>query len=104
MLKSKGLVVHNDTAAADFLSNINFYRFKIYLRPYYDIASKTYPRGATFDNGVEIYRFDEEIRKILFSIISKIEIKLRTKLDQTITSYTNLITIEIQPALAIAEA
>lgn len=88
MLSRKGLTIEDEKIAIEFLSNINFYRFKIYLHPFYDTSSKTYIKSSKFDSGIEIYRFDEELRKILFSIISKIEVKLRSRLDQVITSHT----------------
>ena len=88
MLINKGLIVTDTTAARIFLENINYYRFKIYLRPFYNDSTKNYHPNSCFNNGVDLYRFDEDLRNLLFSIISKLEIKLRTRLDQKITSFT----------------
>jgi abortive infection bacteriophage resistance protein len=88
-MQNKGLTINNINDAENLLKNINYYRFKIYLFPYLNSTSNLYHQGHSFEDGVQLYRFDEELRGILFSIIGKIEIKLRTRLDQTITSHTN---------------
>ena len=87
-LENHGLTVGNRPEAEKFLSDINYYRFKIYLRPYLNLANNQFHAGATFQNGIELYRFDDELRDILFSLIGRIEIKLRSKLDQVVTSHT----------------
>ena len=88
-LKSQNLTVLDEPNANIVLSKINYFRFKIYLRPFLDITTKQFRVNRTFEDAYEIYSFDEELKNILFSIISQIEINLRTKLDQYITAYTN---------------
>ena len=88
-LKSQNLTVLDEPKANIVLSKINYFRFKIYLRPFLDITTKQFRVNSTFEDAYEIYSFDEELKNILFSIISQIEINLRTKLDQYITAYTN---------------
>ena len=88
-LKSKQLTIHNESEAENFLKNVNYYRFKIYLRPFLDLSTKTYLPSSSFESALKLYRFDDFLRDQLFSIIGRIEIKLRSKLDQTITNYTN---------------
>ena len=88
-LKSQNLTVLDEPKANIVLSKINYFRFKIYLRPFLDITTKQFRVNRTFEDAYEIYSFDEELKNILFSIISQIEINLRTKLDQYITAYTN---------------
>lgn len=87
-LQAKGLTVTDPNQAQSTLENINYFRFKIYLWPFYDEVNSCYEAGSTFEHGVEIYRFDEELRNFLFSIIGRIEIKLRTKVDQVVTAHT----------------
>ena len=88
-LKSQNLIILDESKASELLSKINYFRFKIYLRPFLDITTKQFRVNRTFEDSYEIYSFDEELKNILFSIISQIEINLRTKLDQYITAYTN---------------
>ncbi|GAA78396.1 Abi family protein [Pseudoalteromonas sp. BSi20495] len=88
-MKTKGLTVGDEQSAQKFLENVNYYRFKIYLWPFLDATLSSYVPHSTFEQGVELYRFDEELRNFIFTIICKIEIKLRSKLDQVVASYSN---------------
>ena len=88
-LKSQNLIISDETKANKILSKINYFRFKIYLRPFLDITTKQFRVNSTFEDAYQLYSFDEELKNILFSIINQIEINLRTKLDQYITAYTN---------------
>lgn len=89
-LQSKNLIVQNVQDAVEVLSNINYYKFKIYLHPFLDpTVPKKYITGTKFEDALELYRFDDKLRDILFSIIGRIEIKLKTKLDKAISSFTN---------------
>lgn len=89
-LQSKNLIVQNVQDAEEVLSNINYYKFKIYLHPFLDpTIPKKYITGTKFEDALELYRFDDKLRDTLFSIIGRIEIKLKTKLDKAISSFTN---------------
>ncbi|OCL91223.1 Abi family protein [Aliarcobacter thereius] len=88
-LKSQNLKIVNEQFAEKILSKINYFRFKIYLKPFLETTTKQFKANSTFENAYELYSFDEDLKSILFSIIGQIEINLRTKLDQYITSHTN---------------
>jgi len=91
-LKSKHLTFLNESEAERILSQISYYHFKIYLHPLLDPASrdgKYYRKGEFFEYGLELYRFDETLRAYLFSVIARLEVKLRSRLDHTLSSYTN---------------
>ncbi len=87
-MRAKGLTVNDELKAINFLESVNYYRFKIYLWPFLDQSLDSYHQGASFEKGVELYRFDEGLRNLLFLCISRIEIKLRSKLDQVVSSHT----------------
>lgn len=38
---------------------------------------------------MELYRFDEKLRALLFAVIARIEVKLRSRLDHTLSSLSN---------------
>ncbi len=62
----------------------------MYLHSFLDpTLPKQYYVGAKFEDALELYRFDDKLRDILFSIIGRIEIKLKTKLDRKISSFIN---------------
>lgn len=87
-IENQGLTIQDKVMAESLLSDINYYRFKIYLKPFFNQADNQFHAGTTFENGVELYRFDDELRDILFSFIGRVEIKLRSKLDQVVTCQT----------------
>lgn len=87
-MQAKGLTVTNEPAAEQFLENVNYYRFKVYLWPFLDAAQTGYVQPSNFEQGIELYRFDEELRNFLLSVICRIEIKLRSKLDQVVASHS----------------
>jgi abortive infection bacteriophage resistance protein len=91
-LKSKQLEFLDEAEAVNTLSQISYYHFKIYLHPLLDPASpggKHYRRHEYFEYGVELYRFDEKLRALLFGVIARLEVKLRSRLDHALSGYTN---------------
>ncbi|MCS3430689.1 Abi family protein [Klebsiella sp. BIGb0407] len=91
-LKLKKLGFHDEDEAENILSQISYYRFKIYLHPLLDVESrdgKLYRKDEYFEYGLELYRFDEKLRVLLFGIIARLEIKLRSRLDHTLSSCRN---------------
>ncbi|HDZ8843153.1 TPA: Abi family protein [Aeromonas dhakensis] len=88
-LQRKGLKFQNLATAERFLETVNYYRFKVYLHPYLLSCGKLFKSNSYFEDGVQLYRFDEEIRVYLLKLICRIEVKLRTRLDQVITNAQN---------------
>ena len=79
-LKTDGLSVNDENFAEDFLSNVSYFRFNAYLRPFEDVnGSIRFKPNATFDKAVALYLFDAELRNLLFSAIQLVEISLRSK-------------------------
>jgi len=87
-LKEKNLKIDNISNAIKILEDINYFRFKSYLRPFFNKDCTKYNDNSEFSNAYELYKFDTQLRNELFLIISRIEIKLRSKLDQVVTTYT----------------
>ena len=90
-LKNKKLIFRNEIAAEKLLSQISYYHFKIYLHSMLDLSGdnkKHYRTDSYFESGVELYRFDEELRILMFKAIAKIEIKLRSRLDHFVAQTT----------------
>lgn len=87
-LIDRGMGVEDEAQASEFLTTINYYRFKVYFRPFLDLENNTFKEGSSFNKAVQLYRFDDELRDLLFSIIGRLEVKLRTRLDQVVTAHT----------------
>lgn len=76
ILRSRGLTINDEAQARDFLLHNNYYRISGYsltLRKN-DIFSKS----ATFQNIVDIYHFDHELRHILLQYLEVIEVQMKS--------------------------
>ena len=76
ILKSRGLNIPDETAAKQFLYQNNYYRvsgYSLTLRKH-DVFAKS----ATFQNIVDIYDFDHELRHILLKYIEIIEVAVKS--------------------------
>lgn len=86
LLKSRGLTVANMDKAREILLDIGYYRLGFYLFPfeksYPDLRDRTheYIDGATFEDAVNLYYFDFDLRLLLMRYLSRIEIAFRTSL------------------------
>ncbi|WP_289058689.1 Abi family protein [uncultured Flavobacterium sp.] len=81
LLKHRGMLFRNEADAPHFLENISYYRLKGYWwdlqtdRNTHNLHANTY-----FEDIIERYNFDRQLRLILFDAIERIEIALRTKM------------------------
>lgn len=76
ILKSRGLTIPDEEKARDFLIRNNYYRvsgYSLTLRSH-DIF---FP-SANFQNIIDIYEFDHEMRHILLNYINKIEVTVKS--------------------------
>lgn len=81
LLKNRGLTITNETLAAAYLSNISYYRLGEYWYVMQsDKEQHIFKPNSNFNDVVSLYNFDAELRILLFDVIEKIEISLRTKL------------------------
>ena len=84
-LISLGLEIEDKGYAKSVLNRVSYYR----LVKAYSITLKEngkYIEATTFENIVDLYLFDMELRHILFSLIEHIEVHLRA----VITNYFSL--------------
>lgn len=80
-LKEIGLVIEDESAAADFLNDVSYFRFiKAYslgLKP----RNGQYREGVSFNQLKELYLFNAKLRQLLFAQLERIEINLRCRLS-----------------------
>lgn len=81
-LKSRGLRIVDEQFAARTLANISFYRLRAYTYPFQDNDDPGHPflQALSFEQIIEVYDFDRDLRLLIFDAIEKIEISLRTKI------------------------
>ncbi|HBF08420.1 MAG TPA: hypothetical protein DHW71_15125 [Gammaproteobacteria bacterium] len=80
-LESRGLCVPDKARAEFFLSHLNYYRFAAYCLPFEsDHQSHTFKAGTQFDDILNLYSFDRELRLLTLDAIERFEVSLRTQL------------------------
>ena len=85
LLKDRNLIISNDTYALAKLQHINYYRLSAYFLPFQypkksENKNKFLP-NTTFEDIINLYYFDTDLRKIIFEAIEIIEIYLRTQIS-----------------------
>ncbi|KIM06916.1 MAG: hypothetical protein KU38_11685 [Sulfurovum sp. FS08-3] len=90
LLKSRGMLFHDENQAKKSLLNLNYYRLSGYWLPFKK-SDDTFAGSIYFEDIINIYEFDSTLKLLLFGAIEKIEISARTKfayyLSQTLTSH-----------------
>jgi len=78
LLKSRDLVIADENFAEEILSNITYYRLSAYMK-YFQKEDKFFP-NITFNDIVELYNFDKELKLLIFEYIRLLEVSLRAKI------------------------
>lgn len=80
-LEKRGLIINKSDDAEHYLSHISYYRLAGYWWPMQeDKINHIFKLNSRFSDVIALYNFDRELRLLLFDVIEKIEISLRTKL------------------------
>ena len=80
-LQQRGLHIPNPALAERYLANISYYRLGEYWYVMQeDKEQHIFKPNSRFTDVIALYNFDAELRLLLFDVIEKIEISLRTKL------------------------
>lgn len=80
-LKERGLVIKPEDEAEHYLAHISYYRLGEYWYVMQeDKVSHTFKPKSRFADVIALYNFDRELRLLLFDVIEKLEISLRTKM------------------------
>lgn len=81
LLKERGLIITKNDKAEKYLSHISYYRLGEYWYVMQqDKENHIFKPNSKFADVISLYNFDAQLRILLFDIIEKIEISLRTKL------------------------
>ena len=84
-LERRGLVVTDRREAVHYLSHLNYYRLSAYLLPFeQDHATHQLIPGTTFDQVLNLYVFDRELRLLVLDAIERVEVSIRTQLAYTL--------------------
>jgi abortive infection bacteriophage resistance protein len=81
LLKKRGMSFRFPAVANQFLANISYYRLKGYWWDMQaDYSKHTFKPDTFFEDIIDRYNFDSQLRLILFDAIERIEISLRSKM------------------------
>ena len=81
LLKQRGLIIEDEDEAIAILDRTSYFRLADYWRPMeIDRATHQFRSNAHFKNVVAIYRFDAELKELLFKAILQIEVATRSKM------------------------
>ena len=79
ILKDRKLIISDDNRALRYLRHISYYRLSAYSIPFQD-TKDVFNDGVTFDDVLNLYLFDRELRVLVFDAIERIEIAIRTQM------------------------
>lgn len=80
-LQERGLLIKDKDQAAYHLGNISYYRLGEYwFAMQSNKKTHQFKPNSRFEDVIALYNFDRELRILLFDVMAKIEISLRTKM------------------------
>jgi abortive infection bacteriophage resistance protein len=81
LLKSRGMLFRDESQAVLILKNISYYRLKGYWWDMQaDKVNHLFNPNTFFEDVIDRYNFDRQLRLILFDSIERIEVALRSKM------------------------
>ena len=72
LLKSRGLIIADENFAENILSNITYYRLSAYMK--YFQVNDNFSKNTTFEDIVNLYNFDKELKLLVFDYIRLLEV------------------------------
>jgi len=80
LLQSRGMLIPNQQEAEHYLLHLNYYRLSGYWQPFEaDHVTHQFNAGVSFDDVINLYVFDREIRLLLMDAIERLEVSVRTQ-------------------------
>jgi abortive infection bacteriophage resistance protein len=81
LLKVKGLIINDIGTAKYWLSFVSYFRLRNYTHTFKDYDNMplgNFHPNTTFENIIDLYLFDRDLKLIIFDAIETIEVALRT--------------------------
>jgi len=88
LLESRGLTITDRDKAISYVQQISYFRLSAYFLPYQS-AKDTFISGITFDQIIQTYSFDRDLRLLVFDCIERIEIAIRTQFIYQMSMHHN---------------
>lgn len=89
ILESRGMIFEDKSKAENILSQVNYYRLSGYWYPFRimlldNSRSDNFVESTTFEDVINIYIFDKQLRLLCLQALENIEMSLRTNLAHTL--------------------
>ena len=78
-LEDKGLKFFDVELAKDYMLSVGYFRLDSYFHTFMDSGTEQFIPNTTFETIIYHYRFDCELRSLIFAAIQDIEIAIRTR-------------------------
>ncbi len=80
VLQGRGMIINDPARAEFYLRHLNYYRLGAYWLPFEaDHATHTFRAGTRFEDVLNLYVFDRELRLLLMDALERIEVSARTQ-------------------------
>lgn len=89
-----GMIITSRKDVETILESVGYYRLRGYSFQLYDNATKKYAPGTKFEDIFQLYQFDQELSALIFSMISKIEVALRTRLVEALLVHRDALILQ----------
>lgn len=81
LLEKRELEIPDKDKASHYLNTISYFRLSAYMRFFQsDDGKHSFSNDTTFDNILDLYSFDRELRLLIFDAIERIEIAVRAQI------------------------
>ena len=82
--EEKGLLIHDHEKAEFYFNHISAYRLGTYAVTFQNVQNVFNP-GTTFENILDLYLFDRELRLLVLDTIERIEVAVRSQITHILT-------------------
>ena len=91
LLQTRGLIINNKSRAENYLRHIGYYRLSAYMCPHLEHPKEKhiYKKNKTFQNILDLYKFNKKLRLLIFNEIEKIEIAVRSSIVNNACEFFN---------------
>jgi len=80
-LKQRGMLFEDHDLALHYLSHLNYYRLGAYWLPFeVDHQTHKFKPDTSFENVLNLYVFDRELRLLVMDAVERVEVSIRTQL------------------------
>lgn len=80
LLQERGLQVHDIERATHYLTVIGYYRLSAYNIPFRQSHSEQFKAHTTFEDILNLYNFDRELRLLVMDALERIEVAIRAQM------------------------